>query len=414
MLDLDLPSLRPSESQQLEAKLEALLLGNRLFVELERQFDVFCPFESMGVIRAEIRHASFLAYILNPFRPHGFGPRVLRALLLATARSARAQEITNTDLSPLHVHLLELDDAFIRREWRNIDLLITLERQKIVIAIELKIDSSQHSEQLKRYRNIVESEWPDWRHVYVFLTKNDEDPEDSEHWISVRLIDVVAEIEFLLEQDKSDSDAYRMLRSYVQMLRRRHLSDERLREIAQKLWAEHGEALDFLMSARPDALADLLNEIRKAQKKIAEAVSTASGQLVPDVDHPTIVRFAFAPWDALPGFLMSQWTSSGRFILFEIKRENNRLSAFMYLGPGLPEHRSIFFTLLSNQRLHRPKSRPGNDWMCIAKATLFEMKDNFDSDSSDAFLEIQKNFVRFAKMCVERYDSILRPAATFP
>lgn len=394
----------------IEKKLESLLIGNKLFSEIEKQFDVFCPFESMGVLRAEIRHGSFLSFMLNPFRPHGFGSRILRALLMVSSRSAREYAPLKAELSPLDVHLLELDDADVRREWRNIDLLISLRRQKVVIAIELKIDSSQHGNQLLRYRNTVQNHWsePGWKHIYIFLTKYDEEPDDPEFWIPVRLRDLTLELESVLDGVNADSDAEAMLRSYVRMLRRNHLSDERLEEISRKLWSEHHEALDFLMSRRPDALADVFSWLGANLELIASENCSELGSFVTDTASQTIVRVAFKPWDSVPGFLTSRWTDSRRLILFEIKREGARVSAFMYLGPGTTDDRQYFSNLLKDKRLHRPGAKVGDDWMCIAKSVLFELRDGTDFEEKDAIKNIRSGFSTFLKKCVSNFDPIIR------
>ncbi|MFN7398524.1 MAG: PD-(D/E)XK nuclease family protein [Sandaracinobacter sp.] len=106
-----------------EAALEALIVGNRDFAELERASRRFCPFEAIGMVRQEIRHAHFLSYCLDPLRPHGFGAEPLRAFLRALAASAPGGE---TPLSVLEVHLADLSDVEVRREWRRIDLLVAV------------------------------------------------------------------------------------------------------------------------------------------------------------------------------------------------------------------------------------------------------------------------------------------------
>ena len=59
--------------------IEKLVLGDGAadFKKLENMVDVFCPFEAIGMVRQEIRHSNFLAYILDPNRPHEFGSSFL-------------------------------------------------------------------------------------------------------------------------------------------------------------------------------------------------------------------------------------------------------------------------------------------------------------------------------------------------
>ena len=121
--------------------LEALFVANPDFDALEKAQDVFCPFEAIGMIRQEVRHGYFLAYCLDPQRPHGFGAECLRALMRTAAYAHRALplgEFGDSKISPLDVHLMDFERAQIRREWQRIDLLGIINEEKLVVAIELK------------------------------------------------------------------------------------------------------------------------------------------------------------------------------------------------------------------------------------------------------------------------------------
>ncbi|MFL0694681.1 MAG: PD-(D/E)XK nuclease family protein [Agrobacterium tumefaciens] len=56
--------------------------------------------------------------------------------LRATSRSSQ----TASRLKPLNVHLMDIEQADVRREWRSIDLLIVIPAEKLVIPIELKVE----------------------------------------------------------------------------------------------------------------------------------------------------------------------------------------------------------------------------------------------------------------------------------
>jgi hypothetical protein len=404
--------MSPPERARLEAKLEELVIDNRDFERVEREFDQFCPFEALGMVRAEIRHGAFLANFLDPHRPHGFGSRVLRALLMTAARAGRVHGVGNdSSLSPLGVHLLHLDEAEVRREWRHIDLLIVLHDQKIVVAIELKIDSSQHSDQLRRYRMAVQDEWPaeEWRHVRIFLTKVNEKPDDQGFWIPVRLRQFIDELEPLAKHGGGDPAAVMMLGAYLKMMRRHHLANADLRAAARRLWLEHREALEYLMNNRSDALAEAFATLNESAFEFAKGLPHDRGAFVFDSSTPTITRFAFAPWDAVPGFLTGvNWTSSGRLILFEIKRDGDSVAGFVYLGPGSTADRPRLAEMLKDKRLHRPTGHVGPDYMCLARSTLADFR---GVEGIDAILKgIKDKFPQFLTKMLDHFDPILRPA----
>lgn len=394
---------------EIENKIERLIVDDRDFIQLESEFDTFCPFEALGMVRSEIRHGNLLAYLLDPLRPHGFNTEILRNFLLAAARNVSVREHVAA-LRPLDVHLLDLQDAEIRREWRNIDLLIILHSAKLIIPIELKIESSQGREQLKRYRAIVEDTWKQsngWTHVCIFLTKNEEEPDDLAHWSSLQLAELAQALETAIISTEVSGAS--LLQAYLRMLRRHHLDDERLNELARKLWSRHSEALAFLADHRPDAVGNLFAALRDQRQEIAIRMSGPSRRLLNDGDQASIMRFAFEGWDNLRGFKTSRWTESKRLILLELKREGLKLVAYLYLGPGVGSEREEYASALDKHRLHRPTARAGRDWMCLAKRDLFKANESDDIDVENITLMISKTLEAFAADVFQHFDPILAP-----
>lgn len=242
-----------------ERDLEVLFLDNDLFEQIEQKFDVFCPFEAVGMERQEVRHAHFLRYCLDPQRPHGFGTDCLRALLRAAAVAQQQIQDESTQnrsvIAPLDVHIFDLDGADVRREWQRIDLLAILHKQKLIIAIELKIDAQEHSGQLGIYRQKVLGQWPvkdGWKHIFLFLTKDGEDAsDDGAGWLPLGLKAVANELGSVVRKQSGQPEARAMLIAYLAMLGRNILTNERLSNLAAQLWAQHEEALEFLMENRP-------------------------------------------------------------------------------------------------------------------------------------------------------------------
>lgn len=397
-----------SLSPNLESQVEDLLVNDDDFIQLEKEFDQFCPFEALGMVRSEVRHGNFLAYMLNPSRPHGFHSEVLRAFLLAVSRTSLSTRGA-FHLKPLDVHLMDIQHADVRREWRNIDLLIVINSEKIVIPVELKVESTQGVDQLSRYRKIAESEWPTdqgWRHVNVFLTKYEEEPVDAHHWQPLTLDNLVKELELIVGKTHAGPGS-ESLDAYLRMLRKHHLDDIRLEEIARKLWSRHREALEFLAERQPDAAGNLFDALKDRKTDILKSLKDNGINVVLDADYKTIIRFAFERWDSLPGFKSSNWTESKRLVLLELKRERAKISAYLYLGPSQEEFRKEYVSLLGAARLHRPNARAGRDWMCLAKAEMLpdQIDDEIDLDTSIEILT--KNLQLFARRVFDHFDPIL-------
>jgi PD-(D/E)XK nuclease superfamily len=350
-------SASSASNASLSKQLEAIVVADTDFHLLEQSFGAFCPFEALGAVYAELRHGAFLASMLDPFRPHGYGSRLLRAFLITAVRAGIDAGLNVSGLTPLNVHLLDLDDAEIRREWQAIDLVVVLPLAKIVIAIELKIDATQGPEQLSRYRKTVNRTWanPNWRRVLIFLTKNAEPPDDDA-WIPVELSEIADAFESAAEVPGADPSARNLLKAYLSMLRRHHMENEDLSALAQRLWSRHPEALKFLMDHRPDALGPLFESYHENAKQIAARL-TAACQTPIEVDSKTraYIHFAVSAWDTLPDFRKGEgWTASHRFILFELSRSQTEVKISVILGPGPDEIRKRMFQAIQNSDIRTP------------------------------------------------------------
>ena len=317
------------------------LVGDRRFQQLEGRFGQFCPFEAVGMVRAEIRHSNYLGYILNPFRPHGFSTSILSAFL----RSALSAEVMST------IDKTALDDAEIRREWRNIDLLILLPKVQRIVAVELKIDASQSNYQLERYRALVEAVWPHskgWKHNYLFLTKHDELPNDAS-WTEFKLRTLVEALNgFANGSEAGETQAYAMLRSYISMMRKHHLGDKELERTARELWSKHADALAYLMDRRPDPLQEILDQIKEDDTAFVARISPECAPVVADKHAKKILRYAYEDWDNLAAFKTARdWTKTQRLMLLEIKKDETSIRAHLMIGPGTTPDRNAYIAELA-------------------------------------------------------------------
>lgn len=230
---------------QIREQLEQLFVESQDFKEIERRRMGFCPFEALGMVHAEIRHSNFLASMMDPRGPHGLGSALLREVLDGVVAAIGDVE----GLSRLHLHLLELNEADIRREWDRIDLLIAFPTAHLVFVFELKIAAEEGYDQLGRYRETVERRWPrstraPWQHLYLFLTRDGRQPTDGV-WHAVTYDIIIDAIERTLERTAGgDPMARLMLKAYAKMLRKHHMDDQELAKLAHELWAKHKQALE--------------------------------------------------------------------------------------------------------------------------------------------------------------------------
>src|SRR2546427_12681940 len=124
-------------SDSLEA-LERFVVENDDLLQLESHIGRFNIFDALGITRVEIRHSNFLAFVLDPAESHGQGQLFLRAVLMDFLKNATPEL---RPLSPIDLDGTDLRGVEIKREWKNIDVLITCRKPQFVVVIENKVGS---------------------------------------------------------------------------------------------------------------------------------------------------------------------------------------------------------------------------------------------------------------------------------
>lgn len=393
----------------LQRQLEQLFIESDDFKLLEKRRLGFCPFEAMGVVNAEIRHSNFLATMMDPFRPHGFGVRLLRETLDGVAAEIGA----DGGISRLKLHLLDLDDADIRREWKQIDLLVAFASVRLVVAFELKIGAAEGKDQLKRYREVIERQWPStgdkpWTHVLLFLTRDGQSPSDDA-WHAVTYDIIIDAIGRVLERyGGGEPDARSMLAAYAKMLRKHHMDDPELAELARALWQRHREALDYLMEQRPDGLVSLGPLALECIEAIAEGASVPGLHLKPEESTKSYVRFFVQEWEGLPDMKSGfGWLSSGRMLALELQFWSNQVRIAIILGPGPSDVRRRYFQA-TQPKITRGSGRLTDKWKRLASAQLLTEED-FEEGQDAAIAKLTSRLGQFLEETVSQFDEVLKP-----
>jgi hypothetical protein len=173
----------------IETALTDLVMNCPELVELEGRISRFNIFRVLKAERHEIRHSNMLAWLFDPEESHGLGDRFLRRWLMNVVHDAADHQTMPESLpSPIEIDALDIDYVDVEREHTQIDLLVRIQtgtEKTWVVCIENKIETAQHSNQLRRYREYVERSYADAeKRLYVFLTKYEEVPEEPGFIIS--------------------------------------------------------------------------------------------------------------------------------------------------------------------------------------------------------------------------------------
>jgi hypothetical protein len=256
---MNLSELKHGEAIEL---LEDFVLDKDTSLEkLESLISPFNIFEAVGMIHQEIRHSYFLTFLFNPSEKHGLGSIFLKLLLKHTLPKAEAVKIDNCDLSNTIV-IREKKTA----EGKSIDIFLLNKESKLTVTIENKIDSDEHSEQLKAYREYVDTQYPPdpengYRNVFIFLTKQGDKPEnekDKQTYIPLSyatIVEILAEMLDCISQDNQPTVIITLIQHYRDMLEKQIVRDSIVTQYCQEINDEHKEALDLLFAQRLKKLA---------------------------------------------------------------------------------------------------------------------------------------------------------------
>ena len=346
--------------QKLEAdeKLEEL---EKLSEDQRSEFDAldFIGRLSLGTGRglwgSEEFHSGVLAWLLDPWESHGLGDRFLRHFLL---RAGVPPAGLPSDWSA----------TLVTREWSNevdeqrgfLDILVVNEAQRILCAIENKVFSREHSEQLTRYRRALEEEdsYSTFTKHYLFLTPQGTHPsseKERKHWTPVTYLmvfDVVQQI--VKNSDNATTDGVgSFLRQYATALRRNIMPETSVSQLARSIYLEHREAIHLIAANEPDWMAE-------AKQWLREAISRQEEWKL-DYEDSLWVRFRSTEWDKFDVMHTgTQWAPHSDALLlfqFQFEKEHFRL----YLGLSNSGEASSRFRekLFERLRQHPQLFRPG-------------------------------------------------------
>jgi hypothetical protein len=320
---------------------------------LEDALSEFNLFVALGAVNSELKHSSFLAWLLDPNETHGFGDIVVKRLLQRAILNGN----TKGTITPVDLDLLDFSDLEVRREWSEIDILLVSRINRIAVVIENKIGAAESEGQLKKYRLQTQNDFQNtegWRHILIFLTI-DGDQASDENYVTLSYNAVVDLLEALQRNraDSISSEIAMAIQHYTQMMRRHHMEDSELIGLARRIYLKHRPALNFIFDHRPDAWSEtrekLLDRLNGDQRILVD-VST---------ERRVLIRFRPKSWTAWDTLLTqgTGWNAQGsnQILLCEIKpdtkRENARIQ--LVLGPGPKEARDAIFAAVKSEGLYR-------------------------------------------------------------
>lgn len=281
-------------------------------------------FQILRITNNEIRHSNFLSWLLDPKESHKLGDIFLKRFLREVFSSDKFEEIDQID-----VEGMDLSKVEIQREWKNIDILIILEG--VVVCIENKVLSKEHSNQLKRYKEIIEKQFPDYHQTFVYLTPDGDDSEDeTETYEPISYEFIVDSLDRIVSVygESLNGQVKNYIKDYITIIKRELMGTDKLTELSKKIYQNHKELFDFINEHKPD-LIDEVGEILKGQLKSKGYLIGSSGK--------KRVRFTTEIIKDLTYINKKEkWWKNGESFLFEfiLYEEKNKLIFKVVISPS--------------------------------------------------------------------------------
>lgn len=381
------------------ALLSAFVVNHRDLEKLEALLAEFNIFEAVGMTRQEIRHSHFLAFLLNPAQNHGLGDAFLKRWLKNVLIAAEQPPV-----SPIDIDIADMQQADVRREWRHIDILVHDPENKLVCLIENKIDSGEHSNQLKRYHNIVQNEFPTCRLIPIFLSPGGDTPSHPV-FISTSYDTIADILESVCATYRSiiGPDVATLITHYITMLRRHIVSDSEIAELCRKIYRQHQQALDLIFEHRPDLQFDIAGHLAKFVER-----DFAQHRLKPFlIENKRYFQFYPPEWDELPEALQNTPVDNDDHndlpLLFEIQNEPDQLVLRLCITQDLydpPYPESVCQRLLDTAQaqpkvFRRPDAKLRKRWTWLHQDQFLSARDYDGADMESLTEKIEAKWQKF-------------------
>lgn len=228
-------------------------------------------FDAIGMKRQEIKHSAFMAWLLNPNKEHKLSTQFIKMFLKRLALRENGEEfednakilknlgIDNTDINQFFEDAqnvsVETERSLTKEtiDDGRIDIYVEDKKNKVLIAIENKVFTSTHDNQLLRYEEEF-CDRTDWKKIFVYLSPFGELPKDDNgllcyNWCVMDYRDVLSIIRQLKDNQKPISNKLKLLMGdYIDMVETNILKEKKeLIKLCKQIRRKYQEELDILL-----------------------------------------------------------------------------------------------------------------------------------------------------------------------
>ena len=349
-----------SDDKKMEL-LEKFLMEIGCLDELDKWSSRANIFDILSVSSMEIRHSNFLSWLLDPHENHGLGDYFLKRFLQFAARIYGRD---NSPISIVNIDSMDLDDVLIFRELYNIDVLIVSESNSFDMIIENKIRSTEHSDQLNRYRTLICKKYPEHRHFFVYLTLDGERPSD-EHWVPISYEFVQSLVKSILQNKDLPARPRMYLEDYFNTLAGELMNDEELRKTCMQIYNAHRDAIDLIIQNLPNDQSIMYDHCKALLDEYAD-----NGKIIMLTTTKAAFKFTTPRIRAKVGCVGNDsWCPDKDLIAYDVYTTlGNYPNVSLYIGPGEEKYRKAWYEYLRTTDIYTVKRKSYSpQWTAIFK-----------------------------------------------
>ena len=277
--------------------------------------------------------------------------------------------------------LLDFYGFSVYREQKNIDILLVSQKEKIIIAIENKVFSHEHSNQLNRYRKQLEQAYSDYQRLYVYLTPEGESPSDDVNWYTFSYSDVADILEQICKNCSLNSDAELFIQNYITIIRRDIVEDKQLIEICNKIYNKHKQALKLIFDNVKIEDSGIYSVITNTLQKLSQ-----EGKII----HEEAWGACFGTqrmYEALPSLdePISAWKTEDIYSYWFRYEDERFYLIFEITGVNIPEEQRA--TMEKMIDILKPNSnKNGFTWKRLYRTGWFDLSNasDFETETENA------------------------------
>lgn len=407
--------------QEIESQLKELILDED-FTNLQNLVsEEVNLMEILDVSHRELQHSNFLAWFFNPHESHNLGDFAIKEFIKLYYRENQFQDLgLQTKLSVFDFVQLDFDDLEIKREHKNIDLILLSKKNEFCIVIENKIYSTEGKGQLKKYRSWIETEYPNFKYkIYIFLSLFNQEisEEEQDFYLQLDYTHIVKLIKQATQTKNLAEKTRFVLEQYLQTLKSMLNQNEEIEIIAQNLYQKYKSAFDLVLKYAEPSQRGLLgnnNLLELIKRESSLKLSSSSNSwiyFIPDFLEEMLPKMKER--EIVP----NNYSFTNDYIfLFEFSVRRDFITFACRIGRGDQNIRKNVYELYSRHqdffdKVVKKDGRLSKEWHQAFQKKIVsksEYEKSLEDEEFDINQLIEKRFRELMNVTLPKFESILR------